>query len=70
MQVKERAKNYGVELRGRLFTSDNLTTTVNKIKQTTSAERENIGKIIRLEHQVNAQIGSCKESGSMITYFF
>lgn len=53
MQAKEKAKSLGVELRGRLFSSDNLGPSISKFK---AAEKENINKMIRLENKINAQI--------------
>lgn len=58
MQVKERAKNFGIELRGRLFVSDYLCPSSTKLK---IAEKENINKVIKLEHRINAQIESSKD---------
>lgn len=58
MQVKERAKSFGIELRGRLFVSDYLCPSSTKLKV---AEKENINKVIKLEHRINAQIESSKE---------
>lgn len=58
MQVKDRAKSFGIELRGRLFVSDYLCPSSTKLK---IAEKENINKVIKLEHRVNAQIESTKE---------
>ncbi|CAH1973777.1 unnamed protein product [Acanthoscelides obtectus] len=66
-QAKEKAKLLGVELRGRLFSSDNLCPMVPKIKV---AEKENIAKMIRLENKINAQIekkGSGEESTTPTT---
>ncbi|KRT84484.1 hypothetical protein AMK59_2853, partial [Oryctes borbonicus] len=59
-QVKERAKGWGVELRGRLFSIDGQCSSTAKAK---AAEKENINKVVKLEHKINAQIESCKESG-------
>lgn len=53
MQAKEKAKALGVELRGRLFSSDNLSPSIAKFKV---AEKENINKMIKLENKINAQI--------------
>lgn len=52
-QAKEKAKSLGVELRGRLFSTENLCPSISKIK---TAEKDNINKMIRLENKVNAQI--------------
>lgn len=60
VQVKERAKSCGVELRGRLFSVDNLVPSSSKSKVTCS-EKENINKILKLEHKVNAQIETTKD---------
>ncbi|KAJ8922950.1 hypothetical protein NQ315_001496 [Exocentrus adspersus] len=59
MNAKEKAKSLGVELRGRLFSSDNLCPSIPKIKL---AEKENINKMIKLENRINAQIEK-KEGG-------
>lgn len=59
-QVKERAKSWGVELRGRLFSIDNQCPSTTKAK---TAEKENISKVVKLEHKINAQIESCREGG-------
>ncbi|KAI4455800.1 (e3-independent) e2 ubiquitin-conjugating enzyme [Holotrichia oblita] len=59
-QVKERAKGWGVELRGRLFSIDNQCPSTTKAK---AAEKENINKVVKLEHKINAQIESCREGG-------
>nr|CAI5826277.1 unnamed protein product [Callosobruchus analis] len=67
MQAKEKAKMLGVELRGRLFSSDNICPSISKIKV---AEKENIAKMIRLENRINAQIekkGSGEESTAPTT---
>nr|XP_023016652.1 probable ubiquitin-conjugating enzyme E2 23 [Leptinotarsa decemlineata] len=53
VQVKEKAKSLGLDLRGRLFSSDNLCPSISKIK---IAEKENISKMIKLENKINAQI--------------
>ncbi|CAG9854714.1 unnamed protein product [Phyllotreta striolata] len=53
LQAKEKAKSLGVELRGRLFSSDNFSPSISKIKV---AEKENINKMIKLENKINAQI--------------
>ncbi|KAJ8934016.1 hypothetical protein NQ314_013652 [Rhamnusium bicolor] len=53
MNAKEKAKALGIELRGRLFSSDNLCPSISKIKV---AEKENINKMIKLENKINAQI--------------
>lgn len=53
-QIKEKAKSYGVELRGRLFcTVDNLGSSSLRTK---NPEKENINKVLKLEHKVNAQL--------------
>lgn len=52
---------YGVELRGRLFSGDNLFPSTSKSKQTTNAEKENINKIMKLENKINAQIENSKD---------
>lgn len=57
-QVKERAKHFGLELRGRLFSCDNLWQPMTKLKV---AEKENVHKVMKLEHKVNAQIESSKD---------
>lgn len=59
MNAKEKAKTLGVELRGRLFSGDNLCPSISKIKL---AEKENINKMIKLENKINAQIEK-KEGG-------
>ncbi|XP_018566113.1 (E3-independent) E2 ubiquitin-conjugating enzyme UBE2O [Anoplophora glabripennis] len=59
MNAKEKAKTLGVELRGRLFSGDNLCPSISKIKL---AEKENINKMIKLENRINAQIE--KKEGS------
>ncbi|KAG5878407.1 hypothetical protein JTB14_029680 [Gonioctena quinquepunctata] len=53
VQAKEKAKSLGLDLRGRLFSSDNLCPSISKIKV---AEKENINKMIKLENKINAQI--------------
>lgn len=52
MQAKEKAKAQNIELRGRLFSSDNGLS-MTKIKV---AESENIKKMIKLENKINAEI--------------
>lgn len=52
MQAKEKAKAQNIELRGRLFSSDNGLS-MTKIKV---AEYENIKKMIKLENKINAEI--------------
>lgn len=59
-QVKERAKGWGVELKGRLFSIDNQCPSTTKAK---AAEKENINKVVKLEHKINAHIEICKEGG-------
>lgn len=63
MNAKEKAKTLGVELRGRLFSGDNLCPSISKIKL---AEKENINKMIKLENKINAQIEK-KEGGKEAT---
>ncbi|XP_017781581.1 PREDICTED: (E3-independent) E2 ubiquitin-conjugating enzyme [Nicrophorus vespilloides] len=57
-QVKDRARQHGVEIFGRCV-SDNSTSLKMKV-----AERENINKVLRLEHKINAQIESSKDGSS------
>jgi ribosomal protein S8 len=65
LETKKKAKTMGIELRGRLFSKENLCSS-NKIK---NAEKENIQKMIKLESKVNAQIESNKEcSGESCKY--
>ncbi|CAH1115912.1 unnamed protein product [Phaedon cochleariae] len=52
-QAKEKAKSLGVDLRGRLFSSDNMCPSISRIKV---AEKENMNKMIKLENRINAQI--------------
>ncbi|XP_049818002.1 (E3-independent) E2 ubiquitin-conjugating enzyme UBE2O isoform X2 [Aethina tumida] len=56
MQAKEKARNLGVELRGRLFNTE--TGQVPSLPRSTAkiAEKENINKLIKLEHRMNAEI--------------
>lgn len=61
VQARDKAKVYGVELRGRLFSSDNLFPSTSKSKQVTNAEKENINKIMKLENKINAQIENSKD---------
>lgn len=55
-------KSFGVELKGRLFTSDNPSPSNTKVKV---AEKENISKIIKLGLKIQAQIDGAakKDSG-------
>ncbi|XP_056643108.1 (E3-independent) E2 ubiquitin-conjugating enzyme [Diorhabda sublineata] len=66
LQAKEKAKSSGIELKGRLFSSDNFCPSISKIKL---AEKENINKMIKLENKINAQIEKkdCKESTAPTT---
>ncbi|KAK5641416.1 hypothetical protein RI129_009963 [Pyrocoelia pectoralis] len=49
-QIKEKAKMYGVELRGRLFsTVENLGSALTRSK---NPEKENISKVLKLEHKL------------------
>lgn len=57
-QVKERAKQLGLELKGRLFVHENLCPSSTKHK---IAEKENIFKVIKLENKINAQIEITKD---------
>lgn len=59
-QVKERAKGWGVELRGRLFSIDNQIPSTTKAK---TAEKENINKVVKLEHKINLQIENSRDGG-------
>ncbi|XP_022908718.1 (E3-independent) E2 ubiquitin-conjugating enzyme UBE2O [Onthophagus taurus] len=57
--VREKAKFWGVEFRGRLFSYDSATTTGNNQSPTSkvvSAEKNNIQKLVKLEHKINAQL--------------
>lgn len=56
-QVKERAKAHGIELRGRLFSDHPYSAA--KVK---SAEKENINKMMKLEHRINSRLGISKSS--------
>lgn len=56
-QVKERAKSHGIELRGRLF-SDHPHNAV----RAKSAEKENMNKMMKLEHRINSRLGFSKSS--------
>ncbi|KAL1494346.1 hypothetical protein ABEB36_009958 [Hypothenemus hampei] len=60
MQAKEKAKAQNIELRGRLFASDNRSLGTPKPKL---AESENIKKMIKLENKINAEIEK-KESAT------
>ncbi|XP_030746050.1 (E3-independent) E2 ubiquitin-conjugating enzyme UBE2O [Sitophilus oryzae] len=52
-QAKERAKQQNIELRGRLFSSDEKRLSGTKIKV---AESDNIKKMIKLENKINSEI--------------
>lgn len=54
VQVRDRAKRSGVELRGRLFSMD-MPSTSTKSKLS-NAEKDNINKIVKMEHKINAHI--------------
>ncbi|XP_018333707.1 (E3-independent) E2 ubiquitin-conjugating enzyme UBE2O [Agrilus planipennis] len=58
-QVKEKAKSFGVELRGRLFSNTESMCHTFKSK---NPEKENINKLVKLEHKIQTQIGNTKES--------
>ncbi|KAK4874199.1 hypothetical protein RN001_013559 [Aquatica leii] len=54
-QIKEKAKTYGVELRGRLFsTVENLGSSLTRTK---NPEKENISKVLKLEHKLATHLG-------------
>ncbi|EFA05319.1 uncharacterized protein LOC659924 [Tribolium castaneum] len=57
LETKKKAKSLGIELRGRMFSRENLSCPT-KMK---NAEKDNIQKMIKLESKVNVQIEMCKE---------
>ncbi|KAF5306922.1 hypothetical protein FQA39_LY00152 [Lamprigera yunnana] len=59
-QIKEKAKNYGVELRGRLFsTVENLGSSLTRSK---NPEKENISKVLKLEFKIASHLEGGKEA--------
>lgn len=63
-QVRDRAKSMGIELSGRLFSSDLQQQNV-KMK---NAEKENIEKVRSIESSVNAQISLSQSTGMYNIY--
>lgn len=66
-KIKERAKQHGVELRGRMFgTNENLSTVSSS--RSKNPEKENINKVLKLEHKINISSqgeGLGKETGGL-----
>ncbi|CAH1107433.1 unnamed protein product [Psylliodes chrysocephalus] len=58
LRAKQKLKTLGVEVKGMLFSEDNISPSISKIK---IAEKENINKMIKLENKINAQIFERKE---------
>ncbi|CAH0564110.1 unnamed protein product [Brassicogethes aeneus] len=56
MQAKEKAKTLGVELRGRIFSSDATSCPPINRSHFKVAEKENISKMIKLENKIQAEI--------------